>query len=72
MDIEAWFSFTEMEDEDKVPFTLLKLSSIAKIAILEHDFESWDALVLFLGNTFYPPSYRLELQAQWICLHQVY
>ena len=69
LDMETWFSFTELEDKDKVPFALLKLLGIAKMIVLEHNFKSWDALVSFLGNTFYSPNYRLDLQAQWIHLH---
>lgn len=66
MDMGTWFSFIKMEDEDHFPFSLLKIYGITKMAVLEHHFKSWDALVELLGNTFYPPNYNMDIQAQWI------
>jgi hypothetical protein len=75
LDIEAWFDDKLFRDDDKVSFSKLKFTRLAKLLVADFGVNqnlvtTWMGLMEALSVAFYPSKYKHDMNIKWIFLHQ--
>jgi hypothetical protein len=75
LNLDTWFNCDLILEDEKVPFTKLNLTGIAKLLVAEcvenqNSITTWTRLMESLCLAFYPSSYNYNMNIKWLHLHK--
>jgi hypothetical protein len=72
--MDTWFEYNQIFEEDKVPFSKLKITRLVKLLVVErvanrNPITTRSCLVETLTLALYPSNYKQDKNVKWIMLN---